>query len=384
MNSADIIITGAGVLGLSIAYNLAIREKDLKIMVIEQEKLPGMCSTAQCTGGIRHQFTSKTNVQLTKLSMSYFRKFNSQMDTPIFLRQRGYLFCTGQDKRLAEFETMLKTTKELDIPVQLFAPEQLQQMYPFLNTEDLKGATYCPVDAYADPGNVVQGYYKQAVRQGVEVRLNESVDEVLVKSGKVKGVKTCKENLYAPVVVNAAGPWFTRLATLAGLEVPSRPFRRQVYVCTPMDDIPRQSPLVVDADTGFYMHVEKNGTLILGGTDKDTAPGTSTAVDWSYLDNFIEAAVNRIPALDQAELMRAYVGIRSLTPDYHGILGEGEVLPGFFLAGGFGGQGFMHAPAVGLIAANLIIDGKCELVDTSKLSPDRFETNSANAEEVVF
>ncbi len=384
MNSADVIITGAGVIGLSIAYNLAVKKKGLKITVIEQEKLPGMGSTAQCTGGIRHQFTSKLNVNLTKLSMPYFRKFNSQMDTPIFLRQRGYLFCTGQDKRLAEFKNMLKTTKELGIPTQFFTREQLQQRYPFLNTEDIKGATYCPVDAYADPGNVVQGYYKQAARQGVEVRLGEAVEEILVRGGRMAGVKTDKGELSAPVVVNAAGPGFNRLASLAGLEVPSRPFRRQVYVCASMENIPRQSPLVVDSDTGFYMHVEKNGTLLLGGTDKDTAPGTSTAVDWSCLDNFIEAAVNRIPTLDQAELMRAYVGIRSLTPDYHGIVGESKGLPGFFLAGGFGGQGFMHAPAVGLIAAQLIVDGKCELVDTSKLSPDRFETNSLNTEGAVF
>jgi len=384
MKNADVIIIGAGVIGLSIAYNLACKEEDLKIIVIEREKLPGTGSTAQCTGGIRHQFTSKINALLTKISMPFFRKFNSEMGVPIFLRQRGYLFCTGEENRLSEFETMLKIMAELDVPVSFFTPQQVKKMYPFINTADLLGATYCPRDAYADPGNVVQGYYKQSVRRRVEVRLGEPVEEILLEGNRVRGVKTAREELPAPVVVNAAGPWFTQIASLAGLEVPSRPFRRQVYVCAPVEQIPSQSPLVVDMDTGFYMHVEKNGTLLLGGTDKDTAPGDNTAVDWSCLDSFIEAAVHRVPVLDRAEIVRAYVGIRSLTPGYHGILGESKQRPGLFLAGGFGGQGFMHAPAIGLIAAELITSGKSERVDISALSPDRFASGKGMEEGAVF
>ncbi len=384
MHDADVIIAGAGVIGLSIAYNLALAEKDLKIVVVEREKLPGMGSTAQCTGGIRHQFTTKINIQLSKMSMSFFKNFNSHMGMPIFLRQRGYLLCTGQEKRLAEFEAMLNLMKKLDVPADFWKEKQIGEKYPFINTKDLKGATYCPLDAYADPGNVVQGFYKQAVRKGVHVRLGEAVEEILTENGRIKGVKTSKQKLCAPVVVNAAGPWFTHLANLAGLDMPSRPFRRQVYVCSPMQEIPAKSPLVVDMDTGFYMHVEKNGTLLLGGTDKDNAPGDSTAVDWSCLDDFIEAAVNRIPALENAEIMRAYVGIRSLTPDYHGMLGESIKLPGFFLAGGFGGQGFMHAPAIGLITAEIITSGNCKLVDITDLSPDRFETGNGNTETTIF
>lgn len=384
MDNADVIIIGAGVIGMSIAYNLAARKKNMSIMVIEKEKLPGMGSTAQCTGGIRYQFTSKVNVCLTKLSMPFFQKFNSQMGIPIFLRQRGYLFCTGKEERLPEFNTMLKVLDDLNIPASFFKPEQISKMYPYITAGDLIGATYCPLDAYGDPGNVVQGYYRQAARLGVNIRFNETVEEFLLEGNKVRGVKTTSNELLAPVIVNAAGPAFSRMASLAGHEVPSKPFRRQVYVCAPMEGIPRESPLVVDMDTGFYMHVEKNGTLLLGGTDKDTAPGDSTAVDWSCLDSFIQAAVRRIPALDNAELIRAYVGIRSLTPDYHGILGESKKRPGLFLAGGFGGQGFMHAPAIGMIAADLIINGKTERVDVSCLSPGRFTGRAGFTEDAVF
>lgn len=384
MNNADVIIIGAGVIGLSIAYNLARKSPDMKITVIEKEQLPGMGSTARCTGGIRHQFASKVNVQLTKISIPFFKEFNSQMGVPIFFRQRGYLLCTGKQEQLAEFNKMLKIMEELDVPASFLIPEEVKKSYPFINTQDLLGATFCPLDAYADPGNVVQGYDSQARKLGVEIRLNEPVKEILLEGERVRGIKTPRGELLAPVIVNAAGPWFSQIASLAKLELPSKPFRRQVYVCSPMDEIPRQIPLVVDMDTGFYIHVEKNGTLLLGGTDRDTAPGYSTAVDWSCLDSFIETAVHRIPALERAELNKAYVGIRSITPDYHGILGESKKRPGFFLAGGFGGQGFMHAPAIGLIAAELIINGKTGLVDTSPLSPDRFDSETGAEENMVF
>lgn len=161
---------------------------------------------------------------------------------------------------------------------------------------------------------------------------------------------------------------------MAGVALPARPYRRQVYVCDPVPSIGAKIPLTVDMDTGLYIHAEKSGTLLLGGTDRDTAPGMDTSVDRSLLDGFIEAAVRRIPALEEARLRRAYVGIRCLTPDYHAILGEIEGVKGFYCAGGFSGHGFMHSPATGMIMSQLILDGSTHLMDISSLSPGRFET----------
>lgn len=384
MQNADVIIIGAGVIGLSIAYNLANREKGMKIIVLEREKLPGMGSTAQCTGGIRHQFTSPVNVKLTKISLPFFQKFNAEMEIPIFYRQRGYLFCAVNEKNAAELSKMATTLAELNVPLSILKPEQVKEACPFLHTGDIIQATYCPRDAYADPGNVAQGYYKQARKRGVEVRLNEPVEEIILAGGRVCGVKTAREEYTARVVVNAAGPWFTKIAAMCGLQLPVAPYRRQVYVCSAMEEIAQGTPLVVDLATGFYLHVEKNGALLLGGADKDVTPGFDASVNWSRLDEFIEAAVHRVPCLDRAELVRAYAGLRAITPDYHGILGESSQLPGLFLAGGFGGQGFMHAPAIGLIAADLITTGATGLIDTAPLSPDRFITAAGNEEKVVF
>jgi len=382
VKKADIIIIGAGVIGLSIAYHLAVAGKGLNIAVLEKEKFPGLGSTAQCTGGIRHQFSSRINIQLTKISMEQFRNFRSRMEYPIYLRQRGYLLTTTRPERLEELRTMLDSMAEMDVPAHLLTPAKLKQDYPFLHTRDLLGGTFCPLDGYADPYGVTQGYLQQARLRGVTIHCNETVTEILTSGQEVLGLDTPGGEWRSTTIINAAGAHFGEIAALAGLNIPAHPHRRQVYVCAPLPQIPGTIPLVVDLDTGFYAHAEKSGTLLLGGTDSITAPGQHTNVDWDLLEVFIEKATARIPCLEEARLIKAYVGIRSMTPDYRGVLGS-SALKGFFLAGGFGGTGFMHAPAIGLVAARLLLEGSCDLDGLSALSPDRF-TSNLGAESTVF
>ncbi|MCL6610168.1 MAG: FAD-binding oxidoreductase [Peptococcaceae bacterium] len=370
MRAFDVVVTGAGVIGLSIAYHLSLTGK-LKIAVIEKERFPCMGSTAYCTGGIRHQFSSPTNVALTKISLPYLKNFEKEMDYPVYFFHRGYLFVSSNPDRLKEFERNLAVLKDFDVPAEFLAPEEIAGRHPYIRTDDLVGGTTCPLDGYADPYGVTMGYFKQARKRGVEVFLREEVTGIAISNNQVRGVTTSSGRFSCRVLVNAAGPGLPEIGKLAGIEIPARPYRRQVYVCAPLEGIPGRAPLVVDMDTGFYMHTEKSGTMLLGGTDKDSFPGTDTAVDWSLLDGFIESAVLRIPRLQDAQLVRAYVGTRSLTPDYLGIIGEHPDLEGFFIAGGFAGNGFMHSPAIGLIVSQLITEGKCSLLDTAPLSPAR-------------
>ncbi|MFZ5652316.1 MAG: NAD(P)/FAD-dependent oxidoreductase [Bacillota bacterium] len=374
MRNYDVVIVGSGVIGLSIAYNLSLAQK-LKIALIEREKTPCMGSTAHCTGGIRHQFSNSTNVALTKISLPYFRRFAGEMEYPIYFRQRGYLFLTGDRDKARQFHRNLSILREYDIPGQFLDPGEVSEKYPFIHTGDLAGATFCPLDGYADPYGVSMGYFKQARKRGVDAFFSEEVTGIEVSGGSIKGVSTTSGKISCPVLVNAAGPHLPGIGSLAGVDIPARPHRRQVYVCQPLEGIPGDAPLVVDMDSGFYLHTEKSGAMLLGGTDRDAHPGMDAAVDWSLLDGFIESAVKRIPMLSDGKLSKAYVGIRSLTPDYLGIVGEHPAVKGFFIAGGFAGNGFMHSPAIGLITSQLITEGRCGLLDTGPLSPARLYKN---------
>lgn len=380
MKTFDAVIVGAGVIGLSIAYNLSLSGK-LKIAVVEKEKFPCSGSTAYCTGGIRHQFSSAANVAMTKISLPFLKNFDKEMGYPIGFRHRDYLFVSSDPRKMSQFEKNLSILKDFDIPSEFVTPEEISARHPYIRTGDLVGGTSCPLDGYADPYGVTMGYYKQAREKGVEVFLRKEVTGIEVSAGKVKGISTSAGKISCPVIVNAAGPYLPEIGRLAGVDIPARPYRRQVYVCAPLEGIPGDAPLVVDMDSGFYLHTENSGTMLLGGTDKDSFPGTDPAVDWSLLDGFIESAVRRIPRLQDGQLVRAYVGIRSLTPDYLGILGKHPDIKGFFIAGGFAGNGFMHSPAIGIIISGLIRDGRCDLLDTAPLSPSRLY---ANREKNVF
>ena len=370
LRNFDVVIIGSGVIGLSIAYHLS-QFPDLKVAVIEKEKLPCTGSTANCTGGIRHQFSNPTNIALTKISLPYLMNFEKEMDYPVYAMNRGYLFVSSDPSKVTDFESVLAMLKKFGVSADFLTPADIAQQYPYLQTDDLVGGTICPLDACADPYGVTMGYFKQSRNNGVEVFFQEEVTGMIVSDHQVKGIQTTAGSISCKVLVNAAGPHLPEIGKMAGLDIPARPYRRQVYVCSPLSDIPADAPLVVDMDTGFYLHTERSGTLLLGGTDKDSSPGRDTSVDWSLLDGFIEAAVHRIPCLEEADLVRAYVGTRSLTPDYMGIVGEHPHLKGFYLAGGFAGNGFMHSPAIGLITSQLITKGRCDLLDISPLSPAR-------------
>lgn len=367
---SDITIIGAGVAGLSIACHLIQKNKKLRITVLEKEKLHGAGATAQCTGGIRHQFTNPLNMQLTILSYPGFLRFAGEMNYPIYLRRNGYLLVTASGERIDALAEMKNRLIEMKVPAEIRTPDELAAVYPFLRTDDLRGGSFCPLDAYADSYGVTEGYYKQCRKNGVRVLLSTAVESVMVENGAVKGVRAGDTLVESPVVINAAGPFLHKVAEMAEIKLPAEPRRRQVYVCTPLPSVPAGIPLIVDLDTGFYVHAEKNGTLLLGGTDRNCPPGLENMVDRSLLPDFIEAATARIPALIDAQITRIYTGIRSVTPDGIGILGETAV-KGFYCVGGFGGNGFMHAPAVGLITACLVLGEKPPL-DPAPLSPNRF------------
>ncbi|MBI3625451.1 MAG: FAD-binding oxidoreductase, partial [Candidatus Rokubacteria bacterium] len=201
---------------------------------------------------------------------------------------------------------------------------------------------------------------------------------------RVVGATTARDRFRAPIVVNAAGPYADQIGALAGLTIPSKPYRRQVMVTDPLPGFPDVFPLVVDLDTGWYVHRQGKSPVLMGGTDRDQHPGYDTTVDWEAFDLVFKAAGKRVPPLADAKVMRAYAGIRDLTPDYHGILDAAREAPGFYVACGFSGHGFMHAPAVGLLMAELILDGRATSLDIGPLALDRFQGETVTIEANMF
>ena len=155
-------------------------------------------------------------------------------------------------------------------------------------------------------------------------------------------------------------------------------------VTEPLPILPEVFPLIVDLDTGFYVHRQGRSAVLMGGTDKDIKPGLDTEVDWDAFDAVFRAAAVRVPPLAEAQVMRAYAGVRDLTPDYHGILGPATAAPGLHVACGFSGHGFMHAPAIGILMTEILLDGRARSMDVAALSLDRFAAGRLRAEANMF
>src|SRR5439155_5461176 len=238
-------------------------------------------------------------------------------------------------------------------------------------------------DGIADPSGLTLGYATAARRAGAEIRTGVEVQAVDVTDGRVHGVQTSRGPLAAPLIVNAAGPWAVGLAATAGVELPLEPIPRQVVTTGSFDGVPNRRTLVIDAETTFYFHREGPGVLMgMGG--RDERPSFDTRVDDTFIaEELLPTAVRLFPPVEGAGLASAWCGLYEMTPDRHPIIGEAPGVEGFFLANGFSGHGFQHAPVVGKLLAELIVEGHARTVDISALGLERFAAGDVAPERRV-
>jgi sarcosine oxidase subunit beta len=365
---AHVVIVGGGVIGASIAYHLAAKGvRD--VIVLERDRLGGG-STSRNAGGVRLQFSTEVNVRLSLRSLPRLERFADEMGVDPGFRQVGYLFLVSSDRDAAAFERSLQLWSRLGIPARRLDQGQVHALFPEIRVDDVRFATFCEKDGYLDPTSLLNGYVARAREKGVRFREGEAVTNVDLADGRIAAVRTPTTTIATPTVVNAAGPWAGDVGRLVGLDLPITPLRRQIFVTDPIAGLDRDFPLTVEMATSFYFHRESGGVL-MGMADPADKPGFDDSVNWAFLPTIVERALDRMPALEKANVKTGWAGFYEDTPDKHPILGHIASVPGFVCAAGFSGHGLMHAPATGEAIAELIVDGKSTL-DISALSYDRF------------
>jgi sarcosine oxidase, subunit beta len=382
-STAEVVIIGGGVVGLSIAYHLAKRGvKD--VVVIEKETTVGMGSTGRCAGGFRHQFSTEINIKLSLLSISKLQHFTQELDQPIDIHQDGYLFLLQDPQHVESFRENVKLQNRFGIPAEFLNPDEIRRVLPNteLTTGDILAATYCSKDGVSDPAGVTEGYRGNAQRLGVSIRTDEELLGVETAAERVTGVRTNKGNISTPVIVNAAGPYAAAIGKMAGVEIPVVPLRRFIWTTKPFPEAPERRTLVIDFSTGFYFHRESGGVLF-GMGNREEGPTFDLSVDWDFFDKVLEIAMYRFPPIGGAAIKNAWAGSYEMSPDAHPILGRVPGLDGFVLANGFSGHGFQHAPAVGQLIAEEIVDGRAHTLDISSLSIKRFGKGTTEVEKNV-
>lgn len=368
-NSYDAIIVGGGIIGLATAFNLA-KMKFGNILVLERDLFVGSGATSKCAGGIRAQFFSRANIEVSMKSIEIFEKFEDITGEPALYDQVGYTFLLTQDDTVESYLKAVELQQSLGLDVRVIGPDDIKELAPPVRTNDVIKATFCPRDGLGDPHEFMQGYFRASKKLGVDIVTEKEVTGIIVDNGKVAGVKTDSEDISTPLVINAAGPYARKIGEMVDVEVPVDPYRRQIVTTGELDFIPQTMPMVVDVASGLYCHKESKG-LLMGWADTSVEPGFDESQDPDYNDNILMKALDRIPKLEEAEVGNSWAGLYETTPDHHAIIGFAEEIEGFFVNAGFSGHGFMHAPGAGLLAAE-VIAGREASVNIDRLALGRF------------
>jgi sarcosine oxidase subunit beta len=369
----DVIIIGAGVIGTSIAFNLA--KKGCKdIVVLEKDRI-GSGSTARCAGGVRQQFSTEPNVRLSIESIRFFERFEEETGQPADFRQYGYLLLANSETELQVLRQNIVLQRSLGVQVELLGQDDILKLVPGLQVNDIRGAAFCHTDGYADPYSVVSGFTAAARKAGVKIYEETEVTGITLNKNRITGVVTSSDKFDSPVVVNAAGPYAGIVGSMSGLKLPVSPVRRHIIVSGPVVDIKekfQRLPMVVEFGSGLWFRREGQSVLF-GMRDPHEQPGMCVDVNWDYLPGVVfPAAGYRLPLLSETGIRKAEAGLHCDTSDYNAILGQIKELPGLYIACGFSGHGFMHSPAVGRLMADLILGGPSSLYDIEPFSLERF------------
>jgi sarcosine oxidase subunit beta len=384
--TSDIVIIGGGIMGASAAYHLAERG-GVSVTLLEKYEQFGQGSTGLCAGGIRHQFSTAVNINLSIESIQMMERFPEEIGQDIDLKLVGYLFILDDEQDMARFRANVALQNSLGVPSRVLSVAEIADRVPLLNLEGVVGGTFYERDGLADPNSIVQGYINKARQLArangaapVHLLNNTPVTGIRVEGGKVRGVMTPQGEIATETIVVAAGAWSGKIGEMMGVDIPIVPVRRQIAVTTPLPQVPPDFPFVLFFGQSLYFHLESGASILTGMSNKDEPVSFSQEVDRRWTESHLMAAMDRFPLLEQAGLLSEWAGPYEVTPDEQAILGKMPGIEGVVVAAGFSGHGFMHGPIVGKLMTEEILDGRAHTVNIDDLRYERFAQGKDVAE----
>jgi len=373
----SVVVVGAGISGTSIANSLTKRGIEDVTLVDKQNVASG--TTGSSVGVIETQYSSEFDVALRAKCNEVFDQLES--DTVAEIKRCGYVRLLLDEADRDTYERGIEIQHEHGIDdACMLSTDEVADLVPELNTEDVLGAMYGPSDGYADPSTFAQVFSRQAQERGATFLTNTTVTGIETNDGAVTGVETDDGTLDCDVVVNAAGPWSPRLARDVGLNIPVAAFRRQVLVAEPPDgrDLEYTVPMVIesrlaDKRPGIYFRDEVGEALLLGyfsddeWNDPDEVPADpgnySKTYDQSFALKILEQLEHRAPDFADFPITNGWAGLHITSADGEPILDRHPNLDGYYLATGFSGKGFQISPMTGELVTDLILHGEPRAMD---------------------
>lgn len=380
-NTADVIVIGAGVAGLSTAMQLAGR--GAKVVVLERERV-GNGSTGRAAGLLGQLRGNAEHTRMLVDGLEIVRELEKLADVEIFI-QTGSLRIAETPERAEEIASLVEMGKSIGFDIDHMPIDEVAKHLPYMRTDDLLDACYCPTDGHLQPAELASAYLKVGKQRGVRCETNSPVTGIIIEAEQVRGVRTATAEYHASVVVNAGGPWSYLNAGLAETVLPTAAIGHY-YLTTrpdPANPVDRLSPAVRDRELRIYTRPESGG-LIVGIYDAEPdrhdmrklpadfdMSRMKAARDALQVAQLIEAANQRFPWINERTPMTITTGIMTFTPDGRPFCGEMPNIKGLFHCSGFSGHGIVQSPVIGLIMSQLILDGQ-STYDVASIEADRY------------
>jgi glycine/D-amino acid oxidase-like deaminating enzyme len=370
------------VAGLSTALQLAARRQ--KVLLLEKNELASG-STGQASGLLGQLRSNSEAIRLLVDSMAVLKELQARDGARVFT-ESGSVRVAQNEARAEEIRRGVAIGQAAGLEIDLIDAAEVKRRMPYLNTEDLIAACFCPTDGYVSPPEVAQLYIRAARRNGVDLRPHTPVEQIVIEGGKVAGCHAGGQFFAAPVVVNAGGPWSYLVADMAEQRLPTAGIGHCYFtfgpdLSTPIDP---NSPTLRDRGNLLYSRPTREGALHVGiyetepvSYDMESLPADfqmakmQTPRDHPTIRALLAAAQRRFPFIREDTPLRITTGIMSWTPDGNALCGPMPDVEGLYHCAGFCGHGVMQSAGIGVVMAELILDGTCRY-DMTQLEADRF------------
>ncbi len=370
----DAIIIGAGSIGAPAAFYLA--QAGFKVLVIDRVPSVGQGSNKKAIGGIRATHSDPAKVRLCLRGIEIFKDWKQSYGDEIEWFQGGYCFVAYREQEVAGLKGIVEKQRSLGLNIQWHDRQELLELVPDLNPDHLLGGTFSPEDGNASPLLATHAFYSHALQQGAVFHFNESVQEILVQSGKIVGVRTDQATYGTDVVINAAGPWASDISALVGLSIPVKPDSHEAAITEAVAHF--LNPMIVDirpapGSSNFYFYQHYTGQIVFCITPNPPIYGFDQRETSAFLPMVAKRMVEVMPRLSNIRVRRTWRGLYPMTPDGNPLIGWAAQPAGFLQAAGMCGQGFMLGPGIGELLARMLLRQTTPADDLilQSLSPDR-------------
>src|SRR5262245_24890817 len=259
-NTAEVIVIGGGVAGLSTAMQMGARGR--KVIVLERQRL-GCGSTGRAAGLLGQLRGAVEHTRMLMDGLQIVKDLERRAGMEIFVKT-GSLRVGETPERAQEIKDLVAMGKSIGFDIDHIPISEVVRLMPHMRTDDLIEACYCPTDGHIQPAELVSAYVKVGRGYGVDYKLNSRIEQIIVAGGKARGVKTAEGEYHAPIIINATGPWSYLVSDLASTKLQTAAIGHYYLTTRPEANHPvdRLSPALRDRHHRIYARPESGGLIV--------------------------------------------------------------------------------------------------------------------------